>query len=565
MTQFPQSLWNLWSATARGRLRGVSLTDRHPLTPIAALLLTLLIPATIQPQSATFRISGTVLNSQSSTALSQTRIILTDTRNPANVLSMLTSDNGRFDFPNLSAGKFSLQGTKRGYVPSYYDQHENFSTAIVTGPGLTSENLIMRLTPFGAISGKVLDESGEPVRNASVALYFRRNSAGIDPSSRAGGMTTDDQGSFELSALAPGDYFIAVNAQAWYAVHPPLAHPAMTPNLVTVVDSSLDVAYPITFYDSATDPSGATPVALRGGDRLQLDIRLTPVPALHVIFHVPTEGPLANNVPILRRIDAGSLGFVGTHSAMSVPGFVEVSGIPPGKYSMRTLVPGLNYPRMEIDLRKDGQEFTISDTPQAGADLKFSVAFLRDSPLPKSLSIRMMDSMHQWLSQPVDPQGHATFASVNPTSYNLGVTSDTRAYPIVRATSQGQPISVSPLNVSLDATLDITLVLTDANISINGFVKHNGHPVAGAMVVILSTESTSDFLRRDQTDSDGSFSLPAVPPGSYKVIALEDAWTTPWPDTATLRQRLAQAQPITVTPISQSRVELPVPLDPQPR
>jgi hypothetical protein len=48
------------------------------------------------------------------------------------------------------------------------------------------------------------------------------------------------------------------------------------------VARSLDVAYPTTYYNGATDTDGATPIPIQGGDHLQVDIHLNPVPALHL-------------------------------------------------------------------------------------------------------------------------------------------------------------------------------------------------------------------------------------------------------------------------------------------
>ena len=84
-----------------------------------------------------FRISGTVVNALTGSPLSQALVALTDTADQVNTLSVLTTEDGRFAFTSLKPGKFSLLGARRGFIRSFYEQHEQFSTAIVTGPGLT--------------------------------------------------------------------------------------------------------------------------------------------------------------------------------------------------------------------------------------------------------------------------------------------------------------------------------------------------------------------------------------------------------------------------------------------
>ena len=61
--------------------------------------------------------------------------------------------DGRFAFANLARGKYSLYAQARGFSPQAYQQHGVFSTAIVVGPQLKSDNLTFRLIPDGSISG----------------------------------------------------------------------------------------------------------------------------------------------------------------------------------------------------------------------------------------------------------------------------------------------------------------------------------------------------------------------------------------------------------------------------
>jgi hypothetical protein len=50
------------------------------------------------------------------------------------------------------------------------------------------------------------------------------------------------------------------------------------------------------------------------------------------------------------------------------------------------------------------------------------------------------------------------------------------------------------------------------------------------MVVLVpqDIEHNSGLVRRDQSDSDGTFSLYNVSPGSYTVIAIENGWDSQW-------------------------------------
>ena len=49
-------------------------------------------------------------------------------------------------------------------------------------------------------------------------------------------------------------------------------------------------------------------------------------------------------------------------------------------------------------------------------------------------------------------------------------------------------------------------------------------PVSEAMVLLIpeSPEKNEDFFRRDQSDSDGTFSLYQVVPGRYTLVAIQN-------------------------------------------
>src|SRR6202050_1323180 len=199
-----------------------------------------------QPKTPSgYRIAGTVVSKTDLHPLSRARIYLRDIKERQQAQSILTGDNGKFEFNGLPAGKYSLSGAKRGFIAASYDQHEQFSSAIVTGAGVDTETLLLRLAPAGVIAGKVLDEFGEPVRRAMVTLYRDDHSGGVDQIRQSRASQTDDLGAYELGPLMPGTYFVSASGKPWYAIHPNSeTRGARTEN--TSVDRSLGVASQVT-------------------------------------------------------------------------------------------------------------------------------------------------------------------------------------------------------------------------------------------------------------------------------------------------------------------------------
>jgi hypothetical protein len=109
-----------------------------------------------QSSAAVFQIAGIIVNSIGGNPLGRARVSILDPHNPKNVQSMVTSEDGRFEF-KVSPGKYALQGAKRGFITASYDEHEGFSTAIVTGAGFDTGSLVLRLAPSAVLSGRILD------------------------------------------------------------------------------------------------------------------------------------------------------------------------------------------------------------------------------------------------------------------------------------------------------------------------------------------------------------------------------------------------------------------------
>ena len=78
------------------------------------------------------------------------------------------------------------------------------------------------------------------------------------------------------------------------------------------------------------------------------------------------------------------------------------------------------------------------------------------------------------------------------------------------------------------------------------------------MIVLVpkNPEVNRDRLRRDESDSDGSFSLPNVIPGSYTIIAIENGWDLDWAEPAVLSGYLKNGQTLEVGDRSQTPMHL---------
>ena len=145
--------------------------------------------------------------------------------------------------------------------------------------------------------------------------------------------------------------------------------------------------------------------------------------------------------------------------------------------------------------------------------------------------------------------------SVQSQSGQLSVTS----IAVGNRTHAGSEITVADRSVSL------TVTISENPTQINGFARKDGKGKAGVMVVLVPADlaAISGLSRRDQSDSDGSFSLRNVVPGRYTVVAIEDGWALDWSQPEVIARYLPGGFPVTVTSSSGKLLTLsgPVPVE----
>ncbi len=511
-----------------------------------------------------FRIAGTIVSAQEGQPLFRARVSLRDVKNAQNQIFMITGEDGHFEFVNLPAGKYSLTGAKRGYISAAYEQHEQFSTAIVTGAGVDTEKLTLRLVRTAVLTGHVFDESGEPVRAATVTLWRDDHSAGVSRTVSYRTDQSDDLGSFEFAPLDAGTYFVSAVAKPWYAVHAPSLRQAAANDVPTQVDRSLDVVYLPVYYAGATDVEDASPILIRGGDHLDLDLHLTPVPALHVTLHIPPpQGGQGFPMPTLFKRDFdGSQQALQPDVQMSAPGVMEITAAP-GKYELRLpQQDGGPFQSSDVEISQDNQELDAS-AGQAVSSITAKVELMGETAPPPQMAFALRKAGHRvvaWAA--MDPTREVTFADVAPGNYEVLAGAASRAYSVVSMVVNGSPVSGHSLTVPAGAAVALSLRVVGGSGEVNGVAQRAGKGAAGAMIVLVprNPEANRELFRRDQSDLDGTFVFHSVIPGAYTAIAIENGWDLDWSKPAVIAQYAAHGEKIMVGG-SQGTIQLPSPLE----
>jgi hypothetical protein len=525
-------------------------------------------PHTASPPVALYRIAGTIVNGDSGEPVGRASVAVLSEQDSHTIAAVESDEEGRFSLDHLPAAKYQLTASKRGFRTAFYDEHQEFSSAIVTGADQQTDTLSFRLVPGAILHGVITTEEGDPVENARVLLFEKSASARPGGSLvQSGTVMTDDTGAYEFSDLAQGQYRLAVIAEPWYAVHRAPRSPAPGAGAADTLGAAdpaarLDVAYPTTYFDSTTEEASATPLVLAGGARVEADLTLHAVPALNIEVDAPRKpdgsiAPAELRQTLFGNVIGGVSG--GLQNAAESGARIEFSGVAPGHYELAQGDP----PRVvEIDATSN-----LQVDPSLGAATTVVRGTLRtpagsDLAVECHLTLDPVDAPdRQSPVQSVCLHGAFAFPSVPPGRWQLSAELAGNPFSIASITEAGRTRAGGLVSVA-DRPLSLIVSLVPGSTRVEGFARRDGKGVAGLMVVLVPRDlnAISALARRDQSDSDGSFSLRNVLAGQYTVVAIEDGWQIDWAEPAVIARYLPGGLTVTVSDNPGKLVTLPTPV-----
>ncbi|MGA8029538.1 MAG: carboxypeptidase-like regulatory domain-containing protein [Bryobacteraceae bacterium] len=497
----------------------------------------------ISSQTPGFKIAGQVVR-QTSAAVKGARVSIFVAQSADRQLSCVTGENGEFAFSGLPRGKYLLQVNYHGWSQTY-QQLDEYSTAIAVGPGRDSEHIVFPLDSPASIAGSVIDDAGDPVRNATVYLFGQSFYRGIPQTGLKSTASTATDGSFHFANLAPGTYYVAVTGRPWYAQTPQL--PAVSGEQ-QVVDPELDVAYPTTYYGGATTPEAATPLKLEAGGRAEIQFNLRPVPALHISLDGIEKQPDQQIFGSLSQIGPGgallSVQAVFTNSALA--------GVAPGNYLLSTSLPG---EKQSAAIGSQAVSLASDSTVHLSEAVKTSVSgkVVLSGEIPQGLAVFLENAADrsQTAFAFVNQDGSFAMPDVRPARYDLRLANTPELY-LKSVAAKGGAYSNGQLDVSSGAQIELTIHAERGLNKVDGMAVRGNKPVSGAMVLLLPLDfSHGNYIPRDQSDSDGTFTLNWAAPGRYTLVAIDNG------------RGLEYANPAVMAPYLQAGrvVDVPLPKD----
>jgi hypothetical protein len=431
--------------------------------------------------------------------------------------STTTGSGGSFAMQDIEPGKYRLMVMKSGYAPMQYGSRSPGHAGITLSldPGQHIRDLVIRLTPQAVISGRVLDEDGDPVPQVSVQLFQYSYSHGKRQHQPSDFAMTNDLGEYRIFDLAPGRYFLSATAQ------------------IEMDQSARGQSYAATYYPGTADATGAAPLDLRPGTQLRgIDIPLMKTRTARIrgraILPAKGEQNLQANVMLVPRDESRRM--ISQDSPTVDPqGAFEFRGVAPGAYFVIAQWgqgEKLFSAQQAIDVRENDVENIVLELSPA-IELKGNLRV--EGRLPENLAdLQVMleptgSATMGWLSGRVHNDGSFTVNHVAPSQYQLSVQGAADDYYVRSASLGDKDVLDSGIDAARGAAGALEVVLSSGG-QVEGVVLNaEDQPATGAAVVLVpETRSLWRLYKENTTDQYGRYHIKGIAPGNYKLFAWED-------------------------------------------
>ncbi|HXN48693.1 MAG TPA: carboxypeptidase-like regulatory domain-containing protein [Bryobacteraceae bacterium] len=484
---------------------------------VAAILPLLLLPCTAQESAGDFSISGTVVNSVTGEPVRQALITIngeaagTDPQSRfLEVEPVLADSSGTFHIRGLRAATYSLQAEKPGFST-------DSEGGLKLGP--SREGVVIRLTPLGSISGRVLDADGEPVANVAIRAFRSRIRSGRRELSQSNSVNTDDLGRYHLWNLEPGAYCILAAGRS--------AETRAYVGQGQSVAGSHEGFEPV-YYPGTGQKVSATPIKMVPGAAFEADLQVVMQPAFRV------RGVLRGHDPTRAVTIQAFRAGVGISAARATvnpaSGRFEIHDLVPGTYVIRATqgergaqaraqrevrIGGADVDAVTLDMASgvDVKAVVQSHEPQTGSQQEPQRR--RSFTFVHLYEVDAEDAPKPFVGSP-DERGNILISGVPPGRYRLEVKSDGYAASVLAG---GQDLLRGGLLVVAPGVAPPTIeIVTRSDFgAVTGTVAdENAGPDLWALLApvgAVATPVTMDV-------QNGKFESKRVAPGDYRAYLL---------------------------------------------
>jgi protocatechuate 3,4-dioxygenase beta subunit len=409
------------------------------------------------------------------------------------VLESMTDSSGTFAFDAVPAGNYVALARRNGYLES-----GSKARGVTVQKDQSIADLVLKLTPQSVVTGKVVDEDGDPMQSVAVHLMREAYLRGRRTYNQTFSAQTNDLGEYRIPGLRPGRYLLMAD--------PP-----------QVVGKPAGPSYVPTY---AAAPVEMTPgQELRGAD---IRLRKTQTQTLKGRVVDVSGAPIRSGSLFLSIVDSPS---TPAERAISIgpDGVFTLMNLPPGSYmlqgsgtdpkggrlsgSMPIRVSEREAEDVVLRLAAAGQVSGVVRASEGAVDLR-AVRVILD-PLDEF-------PLDMQSSRTLGDGGAFTVPDVVPARYAVDVFGAPEGYYVQSVQWSGQDVTESGITVSGDVP-GLDVVLTKGAANVEGSVDT---PLAIVVVVPPSNKRQRWTLYKTaMAGATGRFTVRNLPPGEYTVAA----------------------------------------------
>ncbi|MFN7936912.1 MAG: carboxypeptidase-like regulatory domain-containing protein [Bryobacteraceae bacterium] len=420
--------------------------------------------------------------------------------------------DGKFLFADVPAGVYRLIVRKEGFASATIGLRggpPGLREPLTFAAGDRKTAYLVKLTPLGVITGRVLDTDGDPIRGIPVAtLSYHYTSKGREFREVRSG-ATNDLGQFRIFDLEPGKYFVRTS-----------------PRNAMRVQTKADNAefYMSQYYPGVPEPRGASAIEVAAGREVTgIEFSLPKTRYANITGRINRpEGATNMSIGLMSASDTGTS--TSTTSLESKDGKFQLNGVAPGTLHVigSYLLSGLRHSAI-VPVQVAFDDISgIELNPIAPMDVPGSVR-IEGTTTTKISDVRVtLEGSGRSETAVVDEQGRLVFRAVEPHTYRVDPGSYSSLY-LKSVTWGSADVTAGEIDLrnGLPPRTEVSVVLSAEGGEITGSVREDDQkPATGTVALVpVSGHRSAPFYKFATVRDDGTYTLRGIAPGSYKIYA----------------------------------------------
>jgi hypothetical protein len=170
----------------------------------------------------------------------------------------LSDAEGHVKIEDVKPGHYNVHIERNGFLEAEKHGRRYRDETLTLKPAQELKDLVFRMRPGAVMTGKIMDDEGDPILKASVQV-FRQHSGSSQINSQFYSHETNDLGEYRIFGLPSGRYLVFTHV--WWA-------PAMASAGNENTASKPDTVYAPSYYPATMYKSQAAAIELHAGDQV---------------------------------------------------------------------------------------------------------------------------------------------------------------------------------------------------------------------------------------------------------------------------------------------------------